>query len=120
MSPFILYSDGEGNIFEDNHSMPADAADGMLYRLGNQTGLKFRKEVLSMNCPGGGGSASMWKPATCDYVTRDGLLQLLFRPHIPDFIWLLMKRGGMPLPFLYFVIPLPDGSMKNFMFPPFE
>ena len=98
MSPFILYSDGEGNIFEDNSLYACGRSGWDALPVDESTGSSCRRAVLCMNFPAGGVSASTWKPVKCVFVKKAGPLQHLFRRLIPGFISLPMKPAQCAYP----------------------
>ena len=49
-SPYLLYSDGKGNIFEDKSLYAAGRAAGMLFLLQKKNGLNYLMADICMNC----------------------------------------------------------------------
>ena len=119
MSPFILYSDGEGNIFEDISlyacgrsgwdALPVEESDwielpegGSLYELPGRRGIGIDTKTGKMRlCELGWAVAAFIPPA------HTGLYLSAY------------ETGWDAPPFPCFAIRLPDGMMINFMCRPF-
>lgn len=101
-SPYILYSDGEGNIYEDTSlyvvgrtgwdAMPIDPADW----------IELPEGEIYMNYRGDVALALMLKRVKCVCVIRDGPLPHLFLLRIRVYILPHMKQKRKRLHYPYF------------------
>jgi hypothetical protein len=71
-SPYILYSDGKGNIFEDTTLYVTGRSGWDALRCPKTNGLNYQRGVNYMSYPEEGELELMLRPGRCGYVKKVG------------------------------------------------